>query len=290
METSADNAASLVLILCLAVSAMAQGVLPGKGTAAAESSRSGPSRDETLLLVLDRNKIGEGETAALSIVVSGASFVDGGLETYHSDVLHFAELPESDPRHLKRYSVKAGGAGEYSILVRATVKPETNDVVTGQRLIRTVELTVATKRGIVAENFGAAILGAILGALGSFWGLYFKDVIERWAAKRDRFVWLTNEFVGRLEAARLDVKQRRTVNYQPWMEELYSKHFSALRSWQQTPEAGEALSREVIEVEGLLEKYNQSLSRVSVDDDVVADLDERIVRVERTLSRKNSAL
>jgi hypothetical protein len=290
VEISSENAASLVFMFCITVSATAQGGLPGHVTAPTELASTAVSQDQTLLLVLDRNKIGEGETAALNVVVSGASFLDGGLETYHSDALQFTELPESDPAHLKRYAVKASRAGEYSILVRAAVKPETNEAATGRRLIRTVVLTVNAKRGIVAGNAGAAILGAILGALGSFWGVYFKDVVERWAAKRNRFLWLTNEFVGRLEAARLDVKRRRTVNYQPWMEELYSKHFSALRSWEGTPEAGETLSREVIQIEGLLREYNQSLSGVAVDDDVVADLDQRMVRVQRTLSRTDTTL
>jgi hypothetical protein len=277
-------------MFCLTVSAAAQDVPAGRSAAQTESAGSGVSVDQPLLLVLDRNRIGQGDTAVLSVVASGASFVDGGPETYHSDELQFAELPKTDPGHLRRYVVKAIRTGEYPILVIAAVKPGTNEGGTGRKLIRTVVLTVVTKQSIVSENAAAAILGAILGALGSFWGVYFKEVVERWAEKRNRFLWLSNEFVGRLEAARLDVKKRRTVNYQPWMEELYSKHFSALRGWQETPEAGETLSREVTQIEGLLGEFNQSLGGVSVDDKLVAELDERIVRVQRALSRKNSAL
>ena len=181
--------------------------------------------------------------------------------------------------------------GEYSILVRATVKAETDTEAPRHMLNRSVALTVVDQeRGIVAGNAGviiAAILGAILGVFGSFFGVYFKDVVERWSANRNRFMWLSNELVGRLEAAKLDIRNQRNVNYQSWMEELYSKHFSALRTWDATPEVGEGLSRDVIQIEGLLRKYNQSLSSVAADDELIVDLNRRIDQVQKILTRRD---
>jgi hypothetical protein len=147
-----------------------------------------------------------------------------------------------------------------------------------------VVLTATEKGpGVLAGN-GGVLIGAVLAVASSFLGLYFKEWLENRMAKRYDARWLSNELVGRLEVARQDVRSGRSVSYQPWMEELYSKHFSALRKWETTPDAGEGLSQEVIQIEGLLRQYNLSLTRVTMDEALVRDLDERISRAQRRLS------
>lgn len=120
--------------------------------------------------------------------------------------------------------------------------------------------------------------------VGAFVGLYGLQVSR---VAEDRVLvghaWMAHG--GTRTAARLDLKSRRSVSYLPWMDELYSKYFSFFRKWESTTEAGEKLSRQVIEIAGLLEDYNKSLNRVAADDSLVAALDERIVGMQRRLTR-----
>jgi hypothetical protein len=280
---SAKNAVGGFLVLCTTLVGAPQGLLREPVEAAGTPCTSTQSGDQQLLLVLDRDKIQPGETAVLSVVLSGSSFLR--LEPYPSDALQFVVLNGPDPGHLKRYAIRAAGAGEYSILIRAGVKAQSDPAVSECMLNRSVALTVIAKEHGTLAAIAGVLTGIILGASSSLFGLYFKDFLERRATGRNQALWLSNELVGRLEAARLDLKNRRTVNYQAWMEELYSKNFSALRKWGGTPEVGETLSREVVQIEGLLRDYNQSLSKVSGDDDLVLNLDVRIVRVQRILTR-----
>jgi hypothetical protein len=245
------------------------------------SMEAPPVEDSQLLLVLDRNRMHVGDTTVLR-VFAPVGFLVGDPEAYYSSSLQWKPRPHTDPSHLRQYEVTPRQPGDYSILVRAKVSATTN-AVAGQTVTRNVLLTVAGKEpGVLTGNIGL-ILGALLGLIGSFAGIYFKDFMDRWSARRNRFQWLTNELVGRLEAARLDVRNGRSVNYQAWMEELYSKHYSALRQILATPDDGESLGRQIIEIEGLLREYNQSLSRVSADENLMQDIDRRIDQVQRAL-------
>ena len=139
--------------------------------------------------------------------------------------------------------------------------------------------------GVLSGNIGV-VVGAVLGVVSSFLGLLLKDRMDGWARKRDEIRWLCNELVGRLEAARLDVRSQRSVEYSSWMEELYSRHFSALRRWDTRTGAGGGLRQELIQIEGLLREYNnRRQDEVTVSKDIVRDLERRIGIVVDCLSR-----
>lgn len=277
------NAIGVFLVLCTTLVCAPQRVL--KGPVQVESTPCTPTvpGDQPLVLVFDRNKIQPGETAVLSAILSGSSFLR--IEPFPSDALRVVMLDGTDPGHLRRYAIRPTETGEFSILIRAQVKAQSDAAVSECQLNRIVDLTVVAKDHGTLSAIAGVVTGIILGAVSSLFGLYFKDVLERRTTRRNQTLWLSNEFVGRLETARFDLKNRRTVNCESWMEELYSKHFSALRRWGDTPEVGEGLSREVVQIEGLLRDYNQSLSRVSGGDDLVLKLDGCIVHVQKILTR-----
>lgn len=232
-----------------------------------------------MLVVLDRNKIEAGETVVLTLVLPPDTALAGS--PVMSEALDVTELPHDRPE-LMRYRIKTAKAGEYSIVIRGAHRSGTE--ASASYINKTVLLTVAAKKNSLAGISGV-VIGTFLGLASSFMGLCFKEWTEGRSTERKGILWLSNELVGRLEAARLDLKNGRTVNYQPWVDELYAKYFSTLRKWESTSEAGERLSQEVIEIAGMLGDYNKSLNKIAADDSLVAALDERIVGVQRRLSR-----
>jgi hypothetical protein len=68
MGISIDNALGVVFIVCMTVGVAAQVVQPAADWVPPESSAKSVSQDLPLLLVLDRNRIHEGETAVLTLV------------------------------------------------------------------------------------------------------------------------------------------------------------------------------------------------------------------------------
>jgi hypothetical protein len=252
-----------------------------------EAARSAESWDQALLLVVDRNRVEDGETVGLTVLLARGRFAEAKPEVYAAGALSVSEVSGSDSEHVRRYRIAVSKPGEYSVVVRTAIKPEGGEAVPVRVVIRNVLLTVSRKEGGIVALNSRVVIGAIaliFGSVSSLFGLYSKQVVEGWTARRNQVGWLSNELVGRLEAARGDVRRRRTANYQPWMDELYSKYFSALRRWPGEPRVGESLTQEMIEIEGLLRQYNDSLSKVSTDEGFAKDLDHRIVAVQRILS------
>jgi hypothetical protein len=240
-------------------------------------------RAPALLLVMDRNRVLAGEDVVLTIVARRGVFTGGEVEMYASPVLHLTPVPVADRSHVRRYNITAAKAGEFVLLVRATITGDSEKIATSD-VSDAVMLTVIAGSGRFAAVNGGVIIGAIVGFLSSLGGLYAKEFVESRTARRNRTRWLSNELVGRLEAALLDIGKRRPVSYQPWMDELYGKYFSTLRAWGGNSRTGEHVSHELVEIESLLRDYNDRLKGISMDDALVRGLEERIRGVQRTLS------
>jgi hypothetical protein len=247
------------------------------------STQAPAAADPQLTLIVDRNGIRAGDTTVLS-VVAPVGFLVEEPQAYFSSFLQWKPRQHTEPSQLWQYEITPRQPGHYSIFVRARVSAPMKGMA-GQIIGRNVLLEVSAKDPNVLTRNSGLIVGALLGLISSFAGVYFKDYMDRWSARRNRFQWLTNELVGRLETARQDVRNGRSVNYQVWMEELYSKHYSALRQISTVPADGEMVGRQIVEIEGLLRQYNESLTRVSRDERITQDIERRIEGIQQVLSR-----
>ena len=65
--------------------------------------------------------------------------------------------------------------------------------------------------GVLSGNIGV-VIGAVLGVVSSFFALASKYMKDEWVRKREETRWLSNELVGRLEAARLNIRSQQSVD------------------------------------------------------------------------------
>ena len=242
----------------------------------------------------DRTKLIAGDSTILYVILNPDYRFTDHSKVVISTSLNYTPIAGDAIRSPceKRFKINSTRNGEYQILIQLiNILKSDEESKFDQRKMLTLKILDKPSNPLGA--LAGVIIGVLIGLITSFVTTLFNELRQRKQKRTKQVNWVFNSLRPQILAAQKRIKERQEVFFAGTMKEFYELGcYSILEEISSKSKINVNLSDELIEINSLLDEYNNQLStgKVSINQNLLNQLNVKMDSMIDHLGKKKGII